>query len=162
MNERTIAEYTREELDALRARLENGRDVLREGGALLQAVARGYYAVFATAAFVAGKRGVHATHNRRGKRVADQRFSHSELPPLIYALYSGNKKEAIQDVGIAPGIASGRYDASTAYRKADGLMRMRIEADYGPSSSPEPYDRAHIDEWLETANDLVRDLETLL
>jgi hypothetical protein len=85
-----------------------------------------------------------------------------ELPPLIYALYSGNKKEAIQDVGSTSGIAAGRYDASTAYRKADGLMRMRIEADYGPSSSAEPYDRAHIDEWLETANDLVRDLESLL
>lgn len=162
MNERSIADYTRSELDALRARLETGRDTLRSGGALLQSVARGYYVVFALASFLAGKYGVRATHRRAGERITNQRFSHTELPPLVYALYSGNKKEAIQDVGTVCGIVSSAYYEGEAYRNADTLMRMRIEADYGPSLCAEPYDESRTDEWLSAAKNLVRDLETLL
>jgi hypothetical protein len=162
MSKRSIAEYTRAEFDALRSRLENGRDTLRRGGALLQSVARGYYVVFALASFVAGKYTVRATHLRGGKLVTDQNFSHAEFPPLVYALYSGNKKETIQDVGSSPGIGSGAYGDREAYRHADTLMEIRVKADYGPTTFPEPYDSAQADAWLNIAKHLVQDLETLL
>ena len=162
MSKRAISGYTRAEFDALRTRLESGRDTLRNGGALLQSVARGYYVVFALASFLAGKYAVQATHGRAGNRVTDQDFSPTELPPLVYALYSGNKKEAIQDVGSTPGIGSGTYDERVAYRNADTLMQMRVEADYGPSSLAEPYDSVQTDVWLDLAKNIVQDLETLL
>ena len=41
-------------------------------------------------------------------------------------------------------------------------MHMRIRADYGPNVAAEPYDSSYVDELLGTANELVRDLESLL
>ncbi len=136
MSKRNIADYTPPEFEALRQRLETGRDALQAGGARLQSVARGYYVVYALASFLAGKYRVQATHGRAGKTVTDQDFSHTELPPLVFTLYTGNKKESIQDPGSTPGIGSGKYDERQAYRHADTLMQMRMEADYGPASPP--------------------------
>jgi hypothetical protein len=101
---RSIAGYTRAEYDALRQRLERGRDALRGTEQLLQSVARAYYVVYATASFAAGKHGVKATHVRGGERVTDQDFSHSDLPDVVYALYTGGKRNAITDPGGSPGI----------------------------------------------------------
>jgi hypothetical protein len=162
MKNRPIAQYTRPELDVLRARLEHGRDVLRTGGALLQSVARGYYVVYAVASYVAGTFGVRALRVRATEHETNQRFSHNELPSLVYVLYSGEKKETIQDVGTVAGITSARFSPGAAYRKTDTLMHMRIRADYGPNAAAEPYDSSYVDELLGTANELVRDLESLL
>ena len=159
---RPIAEYTRAEFDALRARLEHGRETLCRGGARLQSVARAYYVVYALASFLAGKYGVRATHTRDGERVTDQHFSHTELAPLVYALYSTNKKENVQNVGSTPGIGSGTYDEHRAYRNAETLMHMRVAADYGPNRFAEPYDRTRTDALLAVARNLVQDLEKLL
>lgn len=159
---RGIAHQDGTEFDALRDRLQSAREALRSGGAGLQSVARGYYVVFALASFLAGKYEIRASHVRNGVPVTDQNFSHAELPSLVYTLYSGNKRETIRHPGSTPGIGAGRYDADGAYRNADKLMRARLEADYGPSRSAEPYGMARIDAWLTLADDLIRDLETLL
>ena len=156
-----IAEYTQTEFDVLRARLARGRDTLRNGGALLQSVARAYYLVYVTASFLAGKYGVTAI--RKSVNASnEQQFSHSELPALVYALYSGNKRETVQNVGSTPGIVSGTFDENLAYRKADALMRARVIADYGPTETVEPYGVALADSLLNIAQHLVEDLETLL
>ncbi|HEY0393512.1 MAG TPA: hypothetical protein VGD01_03370 [Candidatus Elarobacter sp.] len=162
MERRSIAEYSTHEFDMLRSRLERARDLLRAGGALLQSVARAYYVLYALASFLSGKYGIHAVRMRSRDKVMDQRFSHMELPALVYALYSANKKDSVQDVGSAPGIVSGAYDEHEAYRKANDLVRMRIQADYGPSTSAEPYSMAQTDAALATAQKIVQDLETLL
>jgi hypothetical protein len=159
---RSIADFSRQEFEALRERLEFARETLHCGGAFLQAVARAYYVVFALASFLAGKYGVRATHVRGRNQVTDQDFSHSELPSLVYALYCGNKKENVKDPGSSPGIGSGNYNERAAYRSADMLMETRLEADYGPSSVPEPYGKEQADRWLTIAKNLTMDLETLL
>lgn len=111
MTKRAIAAYTRAEFDVLRMRLETACDVLRRDGSMLQSVARGYYVVFALASYLGGKYGVGATHRRAGGIVTDQDFSHTELPSLVYALYTGLKRATIQDPGSSPGIGSGNHDA---------------------------------------------------
>jgi len=140
MRNRNIADYSRAEFDVLRRRLEIARDTLRRNGSLLQAAAQAYHVVYALASFAGGKHGVKATHMRGGERVADQDFSHTELPALVYALYTGLKKETITDPGSSPGIASGNYTEREAYRQAVVLVQVRMEADYGPSAVLEPYD----------------------
>jgi hypothetical protein len=142
--------------------LENARDALRSGNCLLQAVARAYYIVFVTASFAAKKYDVEATHWRERKRVTNQDFSHTELPDVVYALYCGGKRGTISNPGGSPGIGSGSYTEHEAYRNSDALYHWRIEADYGPSTAPEPYTVAQADTLLETANKLIEDLECLL
>jgi hypothetical protein len=159
---RSIATYTATEFEALRDRLEGARDSLRRDGRLLQSVARGYYVVYAVATFAGGKHGVKAIHVRRGKRIADQTFSHSELPALIYALYTGLKKDSIEDPGGSPGIGAGNYDEHMAYRHANMLVQLRFEADYGPTDAVEPYGTAETDGWLRVAKNLTQDLEGIL
>ena len=160
MKDRTIADYTRAEFDVLRQRLETARDTLRRNGSLLQSVARAYYVVYTLASFAGGKHGVKATHMRAGERVADQDFSNTELPSLVYALYTGLKKETVTDPGSSPGIGSGNYTERDAYRQANILVQIRMEADYGPSAVLEPYDLAKTDAWLTVAKKLTQ--ETVL
>jgi hypothetical protein len=162
MAKRCIAEYARGEFDALRTRLGDARDALRAANRHLQSVARAYYVVYATASFAAGKHGVKATHVRDRKRVTDQDFSHAEQPDVIYALYCGMKRGNITDPGGSPGIGSGNFTEQQAYRHANLLYQLRLEADYGPTTAPEPYGAAQIDAWLDVAKKLALDLETLL
>jgi hypothetical protein len=162
MPRRAIGAYTRDEFDALRARLESARDVLRGGGALLQSVARAYYVLYALASFLAGKYDVYAIRVHERQSTTDQRFSHTDLPALVYTLYSGNKKDAVQSAGSTPGVVSGTYDEHSAYRKSDNLMRLRVLADYGPTDVAEPLTIAQTDASLAIARKIVTDLETLL
>jgi hypothetical protein len=162
MTKRFIAEYTRDEFDALRKRLEHARDTLRAGNCRLQSVARAYYIVFVTASFAAKTYDVRATHWRDRKRVTNQDFRHNDLPDVVYALYCGGKRGNISDPGGSPGIGSGNYKEHEAYRNADALYQMRILADYGPTTVPEPYTAAEAEMLMETANKLTEDLERLL
>ena len=146
---------------ALRGRLILARNSLDAVGQRLQAVARAYYVVYALACHLAGKFGVQATHVRAGERVTDSDFSHAEIPDVVYALYTGNKRGNVTDAGSSPGIGSGTYSDQEAYRNLDTLMQIRIEADYGPSIVREPYDAAQTGRWIEMSKSLVRDLETL-
>jgi hypothetical protein len=159
MQRKSIAEYTKVR------RAQNPprkRDTLRRDGRLLQAIARAYYVVYVLASFTGGKYGVKATHIRGRERVVDRRFSHSELPAVVYALYSGLKKETVTDPGSTPGIGSGNYDEREAYRQADRLVQLRFEADYGPGVIGEPYDSLQADAWLMVAKKLTQDLESVL
>jgi len=162
MTKRRIADYTRAEFDALRKRLENARKTLRAGNCLSQSVARAYYIVFVTASFAAKKYDVRATHRREREQVINQDFSHNELPDVVYALYCGAKRGNISHPGGSPGIGSGNYTEHEAYRNCHALYQMRIVADYGPSTAPEPCNATQADSLLETANKLTEDLERLL
>jgi hypothetical protein len=162
MKDRAIADYSRSEFDVLRKRLEVARDALRRESCLLQSVARAYYVVYVLASFVGGKHGVMATHTRGGERVTDQDYSHTEFPALVYALYTGLKKQTITNPGSSPGIGSGNYTEREAYRQAGILVQMRMEADYGPSIAAEPYGAAEADAWLAVAKNLAEDLERVL
>lgn len=159
---RAIADYTRQELDTLRARLVQARDTLRAGGRLIQSVARGYYVVYVTASYAAGRHGVQVTHTRRGKRVTDQDFSHSEFVDVLWALYTCGKRGNVTEPGDSPGIASAHYSDRNLYRAANEIFHVRLEADYGPSISEEPYPEAEVDKLLMTAKNLTEDLERLL
>jgi hypothetical protein len=76
-----------DEFIALVERLERASDLLRNGGSLLQAVARRYYLVYAYATQAAEK---HGLSFRRGTNIDDaRRITHQVLPQLIRALYSG-------------------------------------------------------------------------
>ncbi len=162
MQRRSIAHYSEAEFGALRARLEGARDTLRRDGRLLQSIARAYYVVYAVASFAAGKHGVKATHVRDRELVVDQAFSHTELPAVVYTLYTGLKKETISEPGDSPGIGAGNYDEREAYRQAGRLVQLRLEADYGPSDVAEPYDTRQADSWLLVARNLTQDLESSL
>ena len=162
MGKQRIAEGSRAEFDALRQRLEKARDALRHNQQFLQSGARAYYVVYAVASFAAGRHGVRATHIRGGRRVTDQDFSHNEIADVVYALYTGGRRGNISEPGGSPGIGSGNFTYQQAYRNADILHQMRLEADYGPTRVPEPYAVAQVDEWLVMANDLTQDLESLL
>ena len=159
---RAIADYSRAEFDALRSRLMDARDTLLAGNRLLQSVARAYYVAYVTASYVAGKHGVKATHRRGGEEIVDQKFSHNEIVDVIWALYTGSKRGNVRDPGGSPGPTSAHYDAAAAYRQANELYHMRVEADYGPTSCVEPYTRTRVDELLKIADNLTEDLERLL
>ncbi len=161
-DDRAIAEYTRAEYDTLRKRLEDARDTLRAGNSLLQSVARAYYVLYLVASYAAGKQGVEVTHRRGGRAVTGQDFSHYEFVDVVWALYDGTKRGNVSNPGSSPGIISAHYNEKQAYRKADALFQARIEADYGPSTSAEPYTAAEVDELLETAKYLIEDLERLI
>lgn len=161
MSHNPIAAQNPTQYGALRGRLILARDSLDAVGQRLQAIARAYYAVYALACHLAGKFGVLATHARAGERVTDCDFSHVEIPDVVYALYTGNKRGNVTDPGSSPGIGSGIYSDQEAYRNLNTLMQIRIEADYGPSVVHEPYDAAQTGRWLEMSKGLMRDLETL-
>lgn len=161
MDRRSIAEYTAHEFDMLRSRLERARDLLRAGGAFLQSVARAYYVLYALASFLSGKYGIHAVRMRSRDKVMDQRFSHMELPALVYALYSANKKDSVQDVECARH-RFGSVRRARGIPKGERPCADAIQADYGPSTSAEPYSMAQTDAALATAQKIVQDLETLL
>lgn len=161
-DERAIAEYTRTEYDALRKRLEGARNTLRAGNSLLQSVARAYYVVYVVASFAAGRQNVEVTHWRSGRLKTEKNFSHNEFVDVVWALYSGMKRGNVSNPGSSPGITSAHYGEKQAYRKADALFQARIEADYGPSSSAEPYTASEVDRLLETAKYLIDDLERLI
>jgi hypothetical protein len=161
-DDRAIADYSRAEFDALRSRLADARDTLLAGNRLLQSVARAYYVVYATASYAAGKHGLKVTHRRGGEKSVDQKFSHNEFVDVVWALYTGNKRGNVLDPGGSPGPTSAHYDGAEAYRQANNLYLRRIEADYGPTASAEPYTRAEVDAMLKTAKNLTEDLERLL
>lgn len=94
--------------------------------------------------------------------MTDQDFSHAELPALVYALYTGLKKDSISDPGSSPGIGAGNFDERLARRHADTLVQIRFEADYGPSVAEEPYGEGQTDTWLTIAKSLTQDLESVL
>ncbi len=77
---------------------------------------------------------------------------------MVWALYAGTKRGNVSNPGSSPGITSAHYDEKQACRKADALFQARIEADYGPSTSAEPYTAAEVDELLATAKNLIEDL----
>jgi hypothetical protein len=161
-DDRPIAQYTREEYDVLCKRLQNASDTLRSGNSLLQSVARAYYVVYVVGSYAAGTQGVKVTHRRAGELVTEQDFSHYEFVDVVWALYTGNKRGKVSDPGASPGIRSAHYEEREAYRNANALFQARIEADYGPSTSAEPYTAAEVDRLLETAKYLVEDLERLI
>jgi hypothetical protein len=162
MERRRIAQHSPAEFDALRQRLEKARDALRRDQQLLQCGARAYYLVYAVASFAAGRHGVKATHIRGGKHVTDQDFSHYEIADVVHALYTGGKRGNVTEPGSSPGIGSGNYTDHQAYRNVIALYQVRLEADYGPSSVPEPYPASQVDGWMTMANNLRQDLESLL
>ena len=140
----------------------DARDTLRDGNRLLQSVARAYYVVYVTASYAAGKHGLKVTHRRGGQKIVDQKFSHNEFVDVVWALYTGNKRGNVQDPGGSPGPTSAHYNGEEAYRQANDLYHMRVEADYGPTISAEPYTRAEADIMLKIAKNLAEDLERLL
>jgi hypothetical protein len=76
-----------DEFVALVTRLDRASDLLRNGGSLLQAIARRYYLVYAYATQTAEK---HALHFRRGVDIDDaRRVTHQILPDIVRALYTG-------------------------------------------------------------------------
>jgi hypothetical protein len=90
-----------DEFIALVARLERASQLLRNGGALLQAIARRYYVVYTYATQAAEK---HGLTFRRGVAVEDsRRITHQVLPDLVQALYTG------QNVGAVLGGGPRRY-----------------------------------------------------
>lgn len=157
-----IAEFSRQEFDALRERHRKAHEALRRDGSLLQSVARAYYALYATATFAAGKLGVRATHHRGKGRVSDYRFGHDELPDVIYALYTGLKRGKITEPGSSPGIGSGNCTEREATIHARELYRARLDADYGPTHVPEPLTADETDRLLAAARNVIRDLERFL
>jgi hypothetical protein len=161
-DDRAIADYSRAEFDALRSRLMDARDTLLAGNRPLQSVARAYYVVYVTASYAAGEHGVKVTHRRDGAKIVDQKFSHSEFVDVVWALYTGNKRGNVQDPGGSPGPTSAHYEGTQAYRQANDLYLVRIEADYGPTASAEPYARTEVDAMLKIAQNLTEDLERLL
>jgi|SRR5947209_1337272 len=162
MKNRSIAEYTRAEFDALRKRLEDARDTLRAGDSMLQSVARAYYVAYVVASFAAGRQGVKVSHWRERQLVTEQNFSHTEFVDVVWALYYGTKRGHVSEPGKSPGIPSSNYSEHEAYRAANTLFQTRVEADYGPTDVAEPYTTAEIDELLKVAKNLVEDLECLL
>ncbi len=90
-----------DEFIALVTRLERASDLLRNGGSLLQAIARRYYVVYTYATHAAEKHGINF---RRGADVDDaRRLTHRVLPDLVRALYTG------QNVGPVVGGGPRRY-----------------------------------------------------
>lgn len=87
-----------DEFIALVTRLERASDLLRSGGALLQALARRYYAVYTYTAQAAEKHGVNF---RRGVNIDEERrLTHQSLPDIVRALYTGQNTGAV--VGGGP------------------------------------------------------------
>jgi hypothetical protein len=149
----------REEFISLTERLEKASVVLRNGGALLQAIARRYYLVYTYAVQAAEKYGISL---RRGVETdSDRRMSHQVLPDLVFALYTAKNSGPV--LGGGPGITrSGRLPDGLAYRYANLLQKDRKFADYGYVTVPEPYDVAAADERLGWANHLLEDVRSLL
>ena len=76
-----------DEFIALVERLKRASDLLRSGGALLQALARRYYVVYSYAAQAAER---HGLRFRRGANIDDaRRLTHKVLPQIVRALYTG-------------------------------------------------------------------------
>ncbi|MEA2721641.1 MAG: hypothetical protein QOJ39_3505 [Candidatus Eremiobacteraeota bacterium] len=105
----TVVTYTlgmpQDQFAALVTRLEHAADLLRNGGSLLQALARRYYIVYTYATQAAEKHGVKS---RRKVNVDDaRRITHQILPNIVQALYTG------QNVGSVLG-GGPRRDAEWA------------------------------------------------
>lgn len=149
----------REEFIALTERLEKASVVLRNGGALLQSIARRYYLVYTYAVQAAEKYDVSM---RRGTETdGERRMSHQALPNLVLALYTAKNSGPV--LGGGPGITrNGRLPDGLAFRYANLLQRDRKYADYGYVTVLEPYDVAAADERLGWANRLLDDLRSLL
>jgi len=148
-----------DEFRALIDRLENAADLLRSGGALLQAIARRYYLVYTFAVQAAEKHGV--TFRRGVDTDLGRAVSHNVLPDLVRALYVGQNSGPV--LGGGPGVTrSGRLDHNAAFRYTVLLQRDRKAADYGYVQVREPYDILTADERLRWANHLVEDLRSLL
>lgn len=152
---------TFEQYERQRQRLEKAVVELRSSGSLLQAIARAYYVVHATATYVAAKYGVTVAHRRHGEEVESDDFTHNAIPDVVRVLYSGNKSGKVSP-GSTPGIGSGRISDAQAVRYAESLQRDRKDADYGPTEALEPYSEEQADQRLIWANILVEDLRKLL
>lgn len=76
-----------DEFVALVTRLERASDLLRNGGSLIQTLARRYYLVYTYATQAAEKHGVSF---RRGADTDDtRRVTHQSLPDIVGVLYTG-------------------------------------------------------------------------
>ena len=94
------------EFIALVTRLERASDLLRNGGSLLQAIARRYYVVYTYAAQAAEKHGV--TFRRGVDTDEARRLTHQTLPPILRALYTGQNAGPV--VGGGPRYRVSRQD----------------------------------------------------
>jgi hypothetical protein len=156
-----VLPLTFEQYDRQRRRLEKAVVELRSAGSLLQAIARAYYVVHATATYAAAKYGVTVAHWRHGEEIESDDFTHNAIPDVVRVLYSGNKSGRVSP-GSTPGIGSGRVGDAQAVRYAESLQRDRKDADYGPTEALEPYTEEQADQRLSWANILVEDLRKLL
>lgn len=153
----TLEQYKRQ-----RTRLERAVADLRSGSSLLQAVARAYYLVYATASYAATVHGLTVSHSRYGQEgVERDDFTHNAMPDVVQALYSGNKHGRVSPGGT-PGIAGGHFNEREAAKRVDLLQRDRKDADYGPTNVDEPYSPDEADERIAWANKLLEDLGRLL
>ena len=152
---------TSDEYDRQRRRLEKAIVELRSAGSLLQAIARAYYVVHATATYAAARYGVTVTHRRHGQEIESDEFTHNAIPDVVRVLYTGNKSGRVT-AGSTPGIGSGHLGHGQAMRYADWLQRDRKDADYGPTDVLEPYTEQEADQRLNWASMLVEDLRKLL
>ena len=134
---------------------------MREGGCLLQSIARRYYVIHATATYLADKFGIVPLRRRDSDRFETERFTHNELPDLVRVLYTGQRRGNI-DPGNHAGIAGGILRDSEADLWVQRLQRDRTDADYGRREHVEPYDACAADERLHRADQVIADLNTLL
>lgn len=105
----------RDEFIALVTRLERASDLLRNGGSLLQAIARRYYVVYTYAAQAAEK---HRVGFRRGADTDDaRRLTHQALPDTVRALYTG------QNVGPVVGGGPRRHADRAIDRRRSRSVR---------------------------------------
>lgn len=148
-----------EEFISLAERLDKASDVLRNGGSLLQSIARRYYLVYTYAVHAAEK---YDLNLRRGvEKHGERRMSHQALPDLVLALYTARNSGPV--LGGGPGITrDGRLPDGLAFRYVNLLQRDRKYADYGYATVLEPYDAAAADERLDWANHLLEDLRSIL
>ena len=150
----SVLPLTLEQYERQRQRLEKAVVDLRSAGSLLQAIARAYYVVHATATYAAAKYNVTVAHRRHGEEVESDDFTHNAIPDVVRVLYSGNKSGKVSP-GSTPGIGSGRIGDAQAVRYAESLQRDRKDADYGPTEALEPYSEEQADQRLRWAKILV-------
>jgi hypothetical protein len=152
---------TTDEYERQKRRVEAAITLLRSGGSRFQAIGRAYFLVHLMASYAAAKHGVTVKHEKHGRKVELDHFTHNVMPDVVKALYSGNASGRVTP-GSTPGIGAGNLTERQAMRYAELLQRDRKDVDYGPTDELEPYTEHQTDERLRWAAMIADDLRKIV
>lgn len=153
----------RKQYESVFRRLERASDLLLDGRAYSQAVARRYYMVYHTACFAGRQYGVTVLRNHVKQRRENVDYEHTDLAHVVEVLFTGVIRNGSRVVSVrrSVGSADNAAGGERAFKLFEELRLARVAADYR-AGGEDPIDARQARRLFQNADGLIAELRRLI